>query len=178
MVHETPKFGSCVQLVAVIFKLIPADFWLLQEVWYQGHLPECACCVATWWERMLRGMLQLTIQLPPRLVGTVFIQLAKFVDVVPIFQEWLWPPTNLLLLSSTSLPLQSALPFIDSSLTTDPLSPLPPFLLIHVLSFTLPSFLAHSPPSPSLFLLCFSPFLPFSSLSPFLFLFFFPSLHI
>ena len=68
--------------------------------------------------------------------------------------------------------------FLDSSLTTDPLSPLPPFLLIHVLSFTLPSFLAHSPPSPSLFLLCFSPFPPFCSLSPFLFLFFFPSLHI
>ena len=56
--------------------------------------------------------------------------------------------------------------FLDSSLTTDPLSPLPPSLLIHVLSFTLPSFLTllHLPPSFScvspLFLL-FPPSLPF-----------------
>ena len=80
------KFQSLkvVQPVAVIFKLFPADFWLFQEVWYQGHLPECACCVATRWERRLRGMLQ--IQLPTRLTVTVFIQLAKLVDVIPIFQ--------------------------------------------------------------------------------------------
>ena len=103
-----------VQPVAVIFKLFPADFWLLQEVWYQGHLPECAGCVATWWERMLRGMLQITIQLPPRLVVTVVIQMAELVDVVPIFQYWLWSPTYLLPPSSTNLALPSALPLFIS----------------------------------------------------------------
>ena len=95
-----------VQPVAVMFKLFPADFWLFQEVWYQGHLPECACCVATWWERSLRGMLQITIQLPTRLTVTVFIQLAKLVDVIPIFQGSYLPSP-----SSTHLLFPSALSF-------------------------------------------------------------------
>ena len=151
------------QPVAVIFKLFPADFWLLQEVWYQGHLPECACCVATWWERILRGMLQLTIQLPPRLVVTVFIQLAKLVDVVPIHHaRMIMAPYLPSLLHRPTSPICPA--FLHSSLTSDPLSLLPPSLLI--LSFTLPLFLTplYLPPS-------------FSCISSLSLFFFPPSLH-
>ena len=132
-----------VQPVAVIFKLFPADFWLLQEVWYQGHLPECAGCVATWWERMLRGMLQITIQLPPRLVVTVVIQMAELVDGGSHFPILIMVPNlpSSSLFHQPSSPIRP--PFVYFSLTSDPLSPFtyfPPYTFLH------PPFIPHSPP--------------------------------